>query len=131
MTTLSGPYPISTSSPRAGLGLRAWLLRIDLVLLTLLGVGTGAVKLARMPEEMALFAKVGFSDPMTIAYGVVQIAFALLLVPKGTRRLGAALLIPTFAFATYALFVSAVHPFSVLSLLFIAMAAVQLPKSET
>ena len=71
---------------------------------------------------MKIYAAVGFADAMTIAFGLVQIAAALLLVAPATRRAGAAVLIATFAFATYVLFANAIHPFSVLSLGFIAMA---------
>lgn len=98
-------------------------LRINLVLLTLLSISTGVVKLMSMDEEMALFRHVGFSDAATMLFGVVQLAAGLALVHPKTRRVGAAVLIPTFVFATYALFAMGVMPFAPLSLLFVVMAA--------
>lgn len=100
--------------------------KIALGLLTLLAVSTGAVKIAQLPEEMALFRHLGWSDGLTVAFGVVQLGAGVLLVPPRTRRLGAGVLIPTFLIATYALFANAVYPFAPLSLLFVAMAGLQL-----
>ena len=50
------------------------------MLLTLLSVSTGAVKIARMPEEMEIFRVAGFPDALTIAFGVVQLGLGLLLL---------------------------------------------------
>lgn len=97
-------------------------LRINLVLLILLGVSTGLVKLFSMEEEMALFRNVGFSDVLTMVFGAVQLMAGLALLHPKTRRVGAVVLIPTFVFATYALFAKGVMPFAPLSLLFIVMA---------
>jgi hypothetical protein len=91
-------------------------------LLTVLSIATGAVELAQMEEEMALFRAVGFTDGLTIAFGAVQLAGGLLLVPNRTTRIGAWVMAPTFAFATYALFANGRVVFAVVSLLFIAMA---------
>lgn len=98
-------------------------LRVNLVLLTLLGISTGVVKLLSMDEEMALFRHVGFSSTATMLFGAVQLTAGLALLHPKTRRGGAAVLIPTFVFATYALFAKGVMPFAPLSLLFVAMAA--------
>lgn len=99
-------------------------LRINFVLLTLLGISTGLVKLFSMEEEMVLFRHVGFSDGATMLFGALQLLAGLALVHSKTRRTGAVLLIPTFAFATYALFANGVMPFAPLSILFVLMAAV-------
>lgn len=48
------------------------LLWINRALLTALSFSTGAVKLARMEAEMVIFREVGFSDTLTIAFGVIQ-----------------------------------------------------------
>ena len=48
----------------------AWINR---VLLTVLSIMTGVVKLAQMPEEMEIFRQAGFSDPLILGFGVVQL----------------------------------------------------------
>ncbi len=97
----------------------AWLNR---VLLTLLSIMTGMVKLARMEEEMVIFREIGFSDGMTIAFGVVQLVGGLMLVAPKTTRIGAWVMVPTFVFATGVLFANGMVAFGVVSVLFIAMA---------
>ena len=99
------------------------LLFINRVLLTLLGTATGAVKLFQMEQEMVIFAEAGFSTAATIAFGVVQIAAALLLLDARTARLGAGGLLISFVLATGVLFINGMIAFGVFSLLFIAMAA--------
>lgn len=99
------------------------LLWTNRVLLTLLSIMTGAVKLARMEDELVIFRTIGFSDGMTVAFGVVQLVGGLLLLAPKTTRLGAWIMVPTFVLATGVLFANGMIPFGVASLLFIAMAA--------
>ncbi|MCB9712947.1 MAG: DoxX family protein [Myxococcales bacterium] len=80
------------------------------------------MKLAHMEEEMALFRNVGFSDGMTVAFGVVQLVGGLLLLPARTTRLGAWIMLPTFVLATGVLLASSMIPFGAFSLLFVASA---------
>ncbi len=96
---------------------------VNRVALTLLSISTAGVKLAGMEEEMVIFRTVGFSDAMTMAFGVVQLAGGLLLLPPKTTRIGAWVMVPTFLFATGVLFANGMVPFGVVSLLFPAMAA--------
>lgn len=98
------------------------LLWINRVLLTGLSIMTGAVKLARMDAEMEIFRNIGFSDALTIAFGVVQLLGGLLLLPGKTTRIGAWVMLPTFVFATGVVFANGMIAFGVSSLLFIAMA---------
>lgn len=95
---------------------------VNRVALTLLSISTACVKLARMEDEMVIFRTVGFSDAMTVAFGVVQLAGGLLLLPPKTTRVGAWVMAPTFLFATGVLFANGMVPFGVASLLFPAMA---------
>ncbi|MGE0785735.1 MAG: DoxX family protein [Sandaracinaceae bacterium] len=96
---------------------------VNRVLLTLLSISTGAVKLARMDAEMVIFRAVGFPDALTIAFGVVQLAGALLLLPPRTTRIGAWVMVPTFLFATGVVFANGMIVFGIVSLSFPAMAA--------
>lgn len=103
---------------------------VNKALLVLLGVATGAVKLAQMPEEMALFANVGMGTLPTILFGVAQVVFAVLVVPRKTQRVGGAGLALTFVFATGVLFANAMVAFGVFSVLFIAMAGLAAAKVD-
>lgn len=94
---------------------------IVFVLLVVQSVATGAVKIGGLQADVDIFATLGFSYGMTIAFGVLQLGLGLALLHPGVRK-GAALgLAVTFAVATAGLFVSGIHPFSYISLLFIAL----------
>ncbi len=97
----------------------AWINRVAL---TGLSIMTGAVKLARMEEEMVIFRSVGFSDGLTMAFGLLQLAGGLMLIPNRTTRRGAWVMVPTFVFATGVLLANDMIPFGISSVLFIAMA---------
>ena len=96
---------------------------VNRVLLTLLSLSTGAVKLAHLPDEMEIFRGAGFTDSLTVAFGVVQVVGGLLLIPNATHRVGAAVMAVTFVAATGVLFVNGLVPFGVFSVLFVASAA--------
>lgn len=95
---------------------------VNRVLLTALSVMTGAVKIGRMAEEMHIFREAGFSDGLTVAFGVVQLALGLLLIPSATTRGAAWGMAGTFVLATGVLFLNGMVAFGVFSLLFIASA---------
>lgn len=102
----------------------SWGFKILLGALVLLSVATGVTKLIALPEEMALFRGAGFPDLLTYVFGGVQVVGGLLLVPARTRRVGAAIMTATFAVATAILFLAGNLMFGVVSILFIAAAAV-------
>lgn len=98
---------------------------ILLILLILLSVSTGVTKLIQMPEEMELFRHAGFSDTLTIFFGVIQVIGGLLLIPGQTRRYGALVMAITFVIATIVVFLKGMVAFGLFSILFIALAGYQ------
>lgn len=98
------------------------LASINRLLLVLLSFSTAAVKFARMPEEMALFANASFGEPATVAFGGAQFVGALLLLHNKTVRVGAAWMAVTFVLATGVVFLNQMWVFGVSSLIFVAMA---------
>lgn len=69
---------------------------ILLVLLTALAVLSGVTKIILMPNEVEFFSQYGFSNPMLIAFGAVQLVGGILLPWKKTRFAGATLVTLTF-----------------------------------
>jgi hypothetical protein len=67
-----------------------------LAILTLLAVSSGITKILLMPQDVNFFGKYGFSDPILIAFGSVQLLGGLLLVFTKTRFAGAAIVAVTF-----------------------------------
>lgn len=94
-----------------------------LAVLILLSLCTGITKLIRLPAEMELFARAGFSDGMTVLFGVVQVLGGLLLLATKTRRAGALIMAVTFVIASGVVFASGMTAFGIVSLSFIALAA--------
>ena len=95
---------------------------INRVLLTALSFATGAVKLARMDDEMRIFRAVAVPDEAILAFGTVQLLGAVLLLVPRTTRLGGWWMAVTFVLATGVLFGNGMNAFGVVSLLFPAMA---------
>lgn len=98
------------------------LLRVNRFALVLLSVSTGAVKIAGMEQEMLIFRTAGFPDGLIALFGVLQLAFGLLVLAPAITRTAGLLLAATFMVATAALFVNGLYAFGVFSVLFIAMA---------
>ena len=69
---------------------------ILLVLLMLLAISSGVTKIALMQQDVDLFVKHGFSNPILVAFGTIQVIGGLLLLPKQTRFYGAAIVAITF-----------------------------------
>lgn len=67
-----------------------------LAILTFLAVSSGITKILLMPQDVDFFGKYGFSDPLLIAFGLVQLLGGLLLVFMKTRFVGAAIVAVTF-----------------------------------
>jgi hypothetical protein len=69
---------------------------IILAILILLAVSSGITKILLMQQDVNFFGKYGFSNPILIAYGLVQLIGGLLLVFTITRFVGATIVAITF-----------------------------------
>ena len=69
---------------------------IILVVLILLAVSSGITMMLLMQQEVDLFGKYGFSNPVLFVYGVVQLIGGLLMVFTRARFVGASIVAITF-----------------------------------
>lgn len=99
------------------------LLLINVGLMALFGVSSGIFKLLGGQADIDVFAHLGMSPTAIAVFGVVQAVAGVTTAIPTTRRAGGALLTVCNAFATAGLFAAGVQPFGVVSMLFIAMAA--------
>ena len=67
------------------------------VLLGVLSIAAGAAKVALVPEEAQFLRQFGFTDVLTIAFGVVQVIGGLLLMVPVTRFYGSLICAAGFA----------------------------------
>lgn len=69
---------------------------IILVVLILLAVSSGITKILLIQQDVDFFGKYGFSNPILVIYGCVQLIGGLLMVFARTRFVGAAIVAVTF-----------------------------------
>ena len=86
---------------------------IILVVLILLAVSSGITKVALMQQDVEFFGKYGFSNPVLIAYGLVQLVGGALMVFKKTRFVGATIVALTFLISLAVLLVEGNLPVSI------------------
>lgn len=69
---------------------------IILVILILLAVSSGITKILLMQQDVEFFGKYGFSNPILVTFGLIQLIGGLLLVFSRTRFVGAVVVAITF-----------------------------------
>ena len=94
---------------------------IVLVVLVLLAMSSGITKLLLMPQDVEFFGQYGFSNPILIAYGLVQLIGGLLLAIPKSRIIGALLVAITFLISAALLALSGNIPITLVTLLFTAL----------
>ena len=88
-----------------------------LTLLTLLAVFSGMTKILLMPQDVEFFSRYGFTRPMLIAFGVVQLVGGILLPFRKTRLVGAAIVASTFLASLVILLMDGNLPVSIVTLI--------------
>lgn len=94
---------------------------IILVVLVFLAVSSGLAKILLVPRDVEFFGQYGFSEPILVAYGLLQVAGAALLAIPNTRIIGAILVALTFLLSAIVLFVSGNIPVALVTLVFTAL----------
>lgn len=88
---------------------------IILVILIFLAVAAGIGKAALMQQDVEFFGKYGFSGPILMAFGLVQIIGGVLLVFSRTRFVGAAIVAITFLISLVVLLMDGNIPVSIIT----------------
>lgn len=106
------------------------LLWINHGLIVLFAVSSGVFKLLGGVPDLEIFAHLGMNAPMVAAFGAVQAAGGLGLLFARTKLPAAIVVTLCNTLATVGLFAAGIQPFGVISILFIAMAALELKLTE-
>lgn len=106
------------------------LLWINHVLIVLFAVSSGVFKLLGGVPDLEVFSHLGMSAAMVAVFGAVQASGGLALLFARTKVPGAVVVTLSNALATAGLIAAGVQPFGVISILFIAMAALELKLGE-
>ena len=73
---------------------------------TLLSIAAGLAKVMQAPQEMDFLQGLGLGTGLIMAFGLVQIAGGILLIPTKTRKPGATLVASAFFVSTVLIFFS-------------------------
>lgn len=103
--------------------------RIILVVLILLAVSSGITKVALMQQDVDFFGKYGFSNPILIAYGLVQLVGGVLMVFKKTRFVGATIVALTFLISLVVLLMEGNLPVSIATIVATLLSGVIMKQS--
>ena len=71
-------------------------LKVILFILVFLAVSSGITKIMLLPQDVEFFGRYGFTNPILMTYGVVQLVGGILLAIPKTRKYGAATVALTF-----------------------------------
>lgn len=93
------------------------------VLIGLLSIAAGAAKIALVPEEVAFLSQFGFTNVLTISFGLVQVLGGLLIVIPVTRFYGALVAAVAFAFSAVLLLIAGNLAFAGVSLVPVLLAS--------
>jgi hypothetical protein len=86
-----------------------------LVLLIFLSILSGVTKIALMSEDVEFFGRYGFSNPMLIAFGSIQLIGGILMPFRKTRFVGAAIVAITFLVSLVLLLMDGNIPVSIVT----------------
>ena len=95
--------------------------KMALTLIVLLAAASGLAKITLMPQEVVFFAAFGFSNNVLIAFGVLQVLGAVLLLLPNSRVFGLALIGVTFVASAVVLFSAGKLAMAVVTLLFVGL----------
>lgn len=87
--------PIQIQTKKSGPRPRSTVVWIGTILLTGLFLFTGLAKLAGLPQMKQMFAAWGFPEGSMYVVGIIEVAAAILILPRATARFGFGLLMLT------------------------------------
>ena len=96
--------------------------KINLVLLILLGAAAGLAKVTQAPPEVAFFQTLGLGAIVVIAFGILQLVSAVLLIFDSRRHIGAILLGVTFSLSVVMILLTGQPRFALFSVIPVLMA---------
>lgn len=97
------------------------LTSVVLVILTLLAISSGVAKMMLMQQDVAFFSQYGFTSPMLIIYGVIQLIGGALLVLRRTRVVGAIVVGITFLVSLVLLLMAENYPIAIVTLVCVVL----------
>lgn len=104
-------------------------LNVILLVLILLAGASGITKILLMQQDVEFFGQYGFTNPILMFYGSVQLLGAMLLILLKTRIIGACLVLITFLISALVLLVAGNIPVTIITLVFVALTGLIIKQS--
>ncbi len=95
-----------------------------IAVIALLSIAAGLAKVMQTEQELEFLQGFGLNSVLIIAFGIIQIAGGVLLIPSKTRMFGAVLTTSAFVASTILIFVGGNLGFGLLSTIPIALTCV-------
>ena len=94
---------------------------VILAILVFLAVSSGITKIILMPQDVDMFGQYGFSNPILIAFGVMQLVGGILLAWPKQRVTGAVVVAITFLVSAVVLVLAGNMPLAGVTILFVLL----------
>ena len=104
-------------------------LNVILGILVFLAVSSGVTKIMLMPQDVEFFGNYGFTNPILITYGAVQVVGGILLVFRKTRFFGALIVAITFLISAVVLIMAKNIPVTIITFVAVLMLGVIMKQS--
>lgn len=104
-------------------------LNVILSILVFLAVSSGVTKIMLMPQDVEFFGNYGFTNPILITYGGVQVIGGILLVFRKTRFFGALIVAITFLISAAVLIMARNIPVTIITVVAVLMLGVIMKQS--
>ena len=106
-------------------------LNLVIVILTFLALSSGVTKVLLMQQEIEFFGGSGFTNPIIVSFGIVQILGGVLLAIQRTRILGSAVVAVTFLISAVLLAKAGNIPVAVVTTVCIALLGLVIQQSNS
>ncbi len=100
------------------------LFNIVLIALVLLAVSSGITKIMLMQQDVEFFGRFGFSNPILMIFGGIQLIGGILLAIPKTRIIGAIVVAITFVVSAVVLFMAGKIPIALITLVCVLLLAI-------
>ena len=94
---------------------------VILYILVFLAVSSGITKIMLMPQDVDFFGQYGFTNPLLMLFGAIQLASGVMLIFQKTRIAGAAIVAVTFAISAVVLILAGSVPATIATLVALAL----------
>jgi len=106
------------------------IMYVVLAVVVILALLSGITKLMLMPQDVAFFGKYGFSNPLLMAFGALQVLGGVLLVLPKTRLVGAMFVAITFLISAAILLAEKNYAVAGITVLVVVLLAIVVKQSK-